>query len=246
MTTELQKHNHIKSTVAKYSYYLNRFNAMLSAVELYNAEMLELTSEKSRNGLYTIDTNRDIDKKRIIVDLKRDYIRELLNVSVLGSQLSERTIYKLETDIEKISEISTFEISEQSAHELISNLLGSADELIKKSLKDVYLTITAHAKKFKSMNSYKIDKKIIITYAADEKLRDLERCLNLVNGSVHELDQFNDFRPLWRNEYEIKERQARYFKVKSFKKSVHITFTDLDALDALNRNVGKYFNFLKG
>ena len=240
---EIITHNEIKIIVDKYQ----RLTAKIKDVEQSFKEFKELNELYKRTSYEEIDgLNKNPHRGyNFYQSLNSSFIREILQYDKIKNLMTEKNSNELYKNLEVLSRNNDFAITESSAHDLIASLLKNSEDIIKNQVKACYLLMTnvnpfQNKEKFKSMSSDKIGTKVILTYKIKDNIADIIKCFNFITAK--KVDPY--LMPYSPKTSEIYKNE--YFNVKVFKNgNAHLNFTDLEALEKFNLQVGKYFNWIK-
>ena len=240
---EIITHNEIKTIVEKYQ----RLTAKIKDIEQSFKEFKELNTLYKRTPYEKIDglSKNPYRGDNFYQSLNSGFIREILQYDKIKNLMTEKNSNELYKNLETLSHNGNFTITEASAHDLIASLLNNGEDIIKQQVKDCYLLMTnvnpyRDKEKFKSMSSDKIGTKVILTSNIRNNIPDIIKCFNSItakNADPHIVP----YSPSTKEIY-----QSDYFNVKVFKNgNAHLNFTNLEALNLFNLQVGKYFNWIK-
>jgi hypothetical protein len=240
---EMITHNEIKTIVDKYQ----RLTGKIKDVEQSFKEFKELNELYKRTSYEEIDGFNKTPYRgyNFYQSLNTGFIQEILQYDKIQNLMTEKNAKELHKNLEVLSRDGNFEISETSAHDLIASLLNNSADIIKNQIKTCYLLMTnvnpfENKEKFKSMKSDKIGTKVILTYKIKDNIADIIKCFNFITAK--KIDPY--LIPYSPKTGEIYKNE--YFNVKVFKNgNAHLNFTDLEALEKFNLQVGKYFNWIK-
>ena len=250
-------HDEIKSIS---EYFSDRYNL----AQQFNELLERATEDDNINRTYHFNAYSHIRSSYNdpVLKVKTSFIRAILKCDKLKKLLTTKEYDNINKNIETLANNKNFIISEASAHDIIASFFNNATDIIKKQLKDCYLILTnnrnfaynenSQNSRFKNQETFKVGVKVKICSTTRSSLEDLIKCFNLITAKNHVSNLphvGSDYYAYASKHYDIdyaKKYDYHYFNIKFFKNgNSHLEFIDLEALEAFNLNVGKYFNYIK-
>lgn len=253
---EIVRHDQIAAIVNEYQLILSKRKAIDQAIGEWNESILqhEYRIDQTRNKVsnlphyllkYEARFRLKIEWAKYQQEMNKQFIKDILNYERLEQILTKQAKKDLYDSIDKLSRNKQFEISESSAHDIIQSFFGGAEGIIKETVEKMYRKLTHNYKEFKTMDNWRVGKKVIFKtfgiYDTIDQLDDIETVLNMVTGNNKKSHE------VWNKIVSKDKVKGEYFDAKLFQNgNVHIIFTDLETLEKFNIRVGKLFNWLKG
>ena len=265
---DLEKTNPIDMLIDRFNLECATGRKLIEEYHAYSRiKFVENTDGYEDRAIYMSVKGDSTDINNFIQATRRKYWKILFQTKEFSKVMTDNTraLY-----YGKIDEFGDYDFSLFNIRQMQIDLISNISTSIEKTIEDLFDYFSRHHMDAGSSNihlfdgwktnkSWKVGKKVVLPYmnaygtwsgkfepeyACREKLEDIEKVFNYLNGTMSDTNVFEILKSA-KDKHQTKKIVLKYFTITFYKKgTAHIEFTDLDTLSRFNLFAARKKNWL--